>query len=160
MEEDASFGSTKLNKLLFFSDFLFYRFNGVAITGAAYQKQDFGPVARRLLPEQQRLQNENRAVIQVRKRGNFQQHRLIALDEPNLKLCTGEEMALVNAVINGLRGHGALRLSDFSHRVSVGWQSAELGEDIPYGTVFLAPPMEPTPSQEKRALELAAEHAA
>lgn len=129
MEEDASFGSTVLNKVLFFCDFYSYRFTGAAITGAVYQKQDYGPTARRLLPVQTQLRESNRATVQVLMRGEFTQRRLIALDEPDLTLFSGPEMALVNAVINGFRGHGALRLSKLSHRVSVGWQAAALGED-------------------------------
>jgi len=158
MEEDASFGATVLNKVLFFSDFLSYRFDGQPITGAIYQKLDHGPAPRRLLPEQARLVKEKRAVVQVRERGEYRQKRLIALDQPNLALFSGEEIATVNTIINGLRGHGALRLSDFSHVVSVGWQAAEYGEDIAYGTIFLLPPKSPTPSQEKRAKELAVEY--
>lgn len=158
MEDDASFGATVLNKVLFFSDFFSYRFDGQPITGAVYQKLDYGPAPRQLLPEQARLVKEKRAVIQVRERGQYRQKRLIALDDPDLGLFNGEEMATVNTVINGLRGHGALRLSDLSHDISVGWQAAEYGEDIAYGTIFLLPPMPSTPSQEKRAKELAVEY--
>jgi hypothetical protein len=159
MEEDASFGATVLNKILFFSDFLSYRFDGAPITGAVYQKLDHGPAPRRLLPEQERLVSEGRAVIQIRQRGDYRQKRLIALDRPDLTLFSAEEISSVNTVINGLRGHGAFRLSNFSHDISVGWQAAEYGEDIAYATIFLLPPLTPTPSQEKRAKELAVEFA-
>ncbi len=38
--EDRRFGATKLNKVLFFSDFLAYRLLGDPITGAQYRKLD------------------------------------------------------------------------------------------------------------------------
>ena len=44
--DDPAFGDVKLNKLLFFSDFLAYTNLGQPITGAEYQKLDFGPARR------------------------------------------------------------------------------------------------------------------
>ena len=160
LEDETTFGATVLNKVLFFCDFLSYRFDGAPITGAIYQKLNYGPAPRHLLPEQQRLMDDGRAVVQKRDAGGYTQKRLIALDDPKLELFTGEEIASVNTVINGLRRTGATRVSELSHQLSVGWLAADLYEDIPYATIFLAPPLTPTPSQEKRARELAAELAA
>lgn len=36
--------TTKLNKLLFYVDFLFYKHNAVSLTGAAYRRLQYGPV--------------------------------------------------------------------------------------------------------------------
>ena len=36
--------TTKLNKLLFYVDFLFYKHNAVSFTGAAYRRLQYGPV--------------------------------------------------------------------------------------------------------------------
>ena len=44
--DDPAFGDVKLNKLLFFSDFLAYTNLGHPTTGAEYQKLDFGPARR------------------------------------------------------------------------------------------------------------------
>jgi len=46
--DDPGFGMVKLNKLLYRADFEAYRLLGHSITGAVYEKQDFGPVARPL----------------------------------------------------------------------------------------------------------------
>jgi hypothetical protein len=158
MESDESFGATVLNKVLYFSDFYSYRFDGAPITGAVYQKLNYGPAPRQLLREQQNLIEEGRAALQKRQFGDFFQKRLIALSDPKLELFTGEEIANVNVVINAFKGSGATKSSRFSHAVSVGWQAMELGENIEYGTVFLAPPMAITPAQEIRAKELAKAH--
>ena len=48
-EDDEAFGAVKLNKLLFFSDFLAFVRLGKAITGQEYQKLDHGPAPRRML---------------------------------------------------------------------------------------------------------------
>ncbi len=156
MEDDPAFGATVLNKVLFFSDFLAYRILGEPITGAVYQKLDYGPAPRRLLPEQKRLEDEHRAVVQPRLRGGRTQRRLVALDKPNLDLFKGSEIALVDQVIAALRGHGAVEVSEVSHRASVGWLAVQLHADIPYGTIFFSPPKSATPSQVDRARQLAA----
>src|SRR5687767_3702503 len=49
-ECDERFGAVKLNKLLFFSDFLAYGRLGSSITGQDYQKLQHGPAPRKLLP--------------------------------------------------------------------------------------------------------------
>lgn len=48
--DDSTFGSVKLNKILFFSDFLTYAEFGEPITGFVYQKLANGPAPNRLLP--------------------------------------------------------------------------------------------------------------
>src|SRR5438034_140375 len=44
--DDPTFGETKLNKVLFFSDFQAFRVLGRPITGAEYQRNIYGPTAR------------------------------------------------------------------------------------------------------------------
>src|SRR5450759_2012975 len=46
LSDDPTFGETKLNKTLFFSDFKAFRVLGTSITGADYQKNRYGPTAR------------------------------------------------------------------------------------------------------------------
>lgn len=44
------FGATKLNKILFYSDFIAYAKLGKSITGEKYQKLPLGPAPKYLLP--------------------------------------------------------------------------------------------------------------
>ncbi len=154
MENNINFGATVLNKVLFFADFLAYATLGVPITGAVYQKLDHGPAPRQLLPEQERLINDGRAVLQTRELGGFVQKRLVPLDDPKLDLFTPDEIALVIQIIDTLGDKTALAMSELSHRLSTGWRAAELHEDIRYATVFLRSPMEHTATQIKFAKEL------
>src|SRR5437763_14359378 len=52
---DPKFGATKLDKILFYSDFFAYANLGKPITGFAYQKLPTGPAARRLLPATKKM---------------------------------------------------------------------------------------------------------
>lgn len=135
--DDSTYGAVKLNKLLFFSDFLAYANLGESITGATYQKLQHGPCARALLPVQGELIAKNEAVVvPVGVSGNFTQKRLVALRAPDLTLFKPDEIALVDSVIEQLKGATATKVSRFSHRWSLGWKAASIGEDVPYQTVF------------------------
>jgi hypothetical protein len=83
-EDDPSYRATKLNKILFYSDFLAYARLGAAITGAEYQRLKFGPAPRQLPPVQTALQKEGAAVLQERWQYTQTQKRLVALRPPDL----------------------------------------------------------------------------
>ena len=51
---DPRFGATKLNKILYFADFLAYAESGEPITGMEYRENLNGPARRRLLPSARR----------------------------------------------------------------------------------------------------------
>ena len=57
-ERDEHFGATKLNKILFYSDFWAYRKLGRSITGEVYRKLEHGPAPKRLLPVVRRMEKD------------------------------------------------------------------------------------------------------
>lgn len=155
--DDASFGATKLNKILFFSDFLAYANLGESITGAAYQKLDHGPAPRELLPALDVLRENMDAVVQVSNAHGYKQKRLVALRSPVLGLFSANEIAIVDDVIEGLRDRNASEVSRLSHILSIGWKLAKMRETIPYESVFVSADV-PTESDITRGQELAREH--
>jgi hypothetical protein len=155
--EDPAFGATKLNKILFFSDFIAYGRHGRPITGARYQRLERGPAPRELLPAQKQLAEANEAVVVKQRRFNFEQKRLLPLREPDLSLFSGEEIALVDRVIDLLRHYDATSVSALSHEIAVGWRLAGDGEDIPYESVFISNDP-PTPTDIRKGQELAKKH--
>ncbi len=155
--DDPSFGATKLNKILFFSDFLAYGRTRRPITGATYQRLERGPAPRELLPAQDELCKVGDAIVVEQRRFNYPQKRLIPLREADLSAFVAEEIALVDKVIDLLRAHNAASVSALSHDIGVGWQIADDGTDIPYEAVFLSADT-PTPTDVKRGRELAQQH--
>jgi len=136
-EDDPRFGSTKLNKILFYADFIHYGKTGRSITGAEYQRLEWGPAPRRLLPIQRELEEGDALAIQkVEYHGRYQK-RTVALREPDLSSFSGEEIATVDGVIDDLWGANASDVSDLSHRLP-SWQIAEENETIPYVSVFVS----------------------
>ena len=135
--DDKKFGATKLNKILFFSDFVSMRRQGQAIMGTPFMREKKGPVPRRLLPVRERLIEQKRAVIQkVTLFSGKEQHRLIALDEPDLSIFTSADIDIVTAIIGALWNKTAEQVSDLSHELPA-WELADDKEDIPIEAAFI-----------------------
>ena len=156
MEGDSTFGATKLNKVLFFSDFLFFGTHGVPITGATYQRLPHGPAPRELLPVRDALEGAGDAVVRTVTYLGRPQKRLLPLRSANVNVFNPEELELVDEVIEALWEKTATQVSTTSHILSVGWRVAHEMEVIPYETIFLS--QEPISEAEmRRGLELAHE---
>lgn len=155
--DDPCFGATKLNKILYFADFLHYGEYGKPITGVEYQKLQYGPAPRRLLPVRDELVNKGDLGIQpVGLRSGSTQKKPVNLREPDLSLFSGTEIAEVDGVIESLRNHDSDMVSELSHRM-VGWQVVAENETIPYTTVFVSNP-KLSKAEVERGLEIAAKH--
>jgi hypothetical protein len=137
-ECDKHFGAVKLNKQLFYCDFLAYQIYGKSITGQRYQKLDHGPAPRALLPVVRDLETEGAVVQQDRLTyGKHTQRRVVALRDADLSAFSAEEIALVDKVLDELRDFNAASVSDLSHRF-LGWKLARVGEDIPYQVALVS----------------------
>ncbi len=136
-EEDPNYGMVKLNKLLFFCDYLWYAKTGRPITGAEYQRLPLGPCLRRMLPIKTAMEERGDAAVQKREVfGGRIQDRLIALREPKLGSFSGEEIAFVNWVIELFHNHNAQTISAYTHDRAF-WQAFQDKEIIPYEAVFV-----------------------
>jgi hypothetical protein len=154
---DERFGATKLNKILFFSDFLSYGLAGVPITGATYQKLEKGPAPKQLKPIAREIVSEKSGIFIKRPWFNYTQTVLIPMRPANRNLFSAEEIDLVDEVIRDLAPRDASETSELSHDRSEAWQIAEIGEIIPYEAVFLST-RKPTSVDVQRAQELARKH--
>jgi len=135
---DKKFGFTKLNKILYFSDFIAYGKLGKSITGVEYQRLEHGPAPRRLVPVRERMIENKELVVQsVALLGGKIQHRTVNLREPDLDMFTGSEINIVNQIIEVLADCDAETVSELSHQ-EVGWKVVKDGETIPYKMVFLS----------------------
>lgn len=151
-EGDKRFGATKLNKLLFFADFLAYLYLGKPITGHEYQALPKGPAPRYLMPIREAMEVDKDIAIQKIDFYGREQHKIFALREPDLSLFTAEEIELVHHIIEECWNKRANDISDDSHRF-VGWALAGPGETIPY-EVALVSTTDPTPADIAYAKEL------
>ena len=129
--DDERFGSIKLNKLLFYSDFLAYVKLGRSITGHEYQKLDHGPAPRRMLPILKEMVGAHDLAIEKRDYYGRIQNLPIALRPAKVSVFTAEEMAVITEVIESLGRKNSKGISSLSHEFS-GWKNAEDGDTVPY----------------------------
>jgi hypothetical protein len=135
---DPNFGSTKLNKILYFSDFLAYGHLGKPITGIAYQHLEKGPAPKMLCPVRARMIEKGDLRIEPRLTPfGYEQKRPIPLREASLELFEATQLNMVHEVIRALSQTNAIEASNISHRM-VGWKTTKMKETIPYASIFLS----------------------
>ncbi|MDA0264392.1 MAG: Panacea domain-containing protein [Chloroflexi bacterium] len=134
------FGATKLNKILFFSDFIAYEDLGSSITGAEYMALEFGPAPREMIPIREEMVLNGDIVIE--RRGS--QTRLVPERPPNSEIFSPEERAIVDRLIELLKCQDAEWISELSHKF-LGWRAAWAETlytggwaTIPYETVHVS----------------------
>jgi hypothetical protein len=156
-QDDPRFGATKLNKLLYFSDFLAFGNFGRPITEVPYQHLQNGPAPRRFKVVESKLKEEFAIAVQnLNLPSGKTQIRTFALRPPDLSAFTGDEIALVDQLIEKHWEDDAESISRYSHNY-VGWKMTQMGQSIPYGSIFLSD--EPlTEAEIVRGQELAARY--
>jgi hypothetical protein len=132
---DPRFGRTKLNKVLFFADFEAYRRTGRSITGSVYQHLPQGPCPHQLLPAINSLGND--VVWRTTETPVGRQHQLVALRSARVDIFDGVEIAIVDEVIDHLRGLTNGQVSELSHE-TIAWRLTQNGDEIPYGSALLS----------------------
>ena len=115
-DEDPHFGAVKLNKILFYSDFLHFAEHGKPITGVEYRKYPLGPCPARMKVIKQEMEAEELAYEYTNPlHSGLRQKRMLARRSPVLSLFSAQEIATVDTVIAKLRAWNASEVSEFSH---------------------------------------------
>lgn len=156
--DDPSFGSVKLNKVLFHADFSAYAKLGDSLTRYEYRAQHAGPTLYAMLPVLREMEGDER--LQVRRVDDwaFPQDRIEALDQPNLDLFSADELAVIEDSIERLRGMSADEVIEAAHNFP-GWVHAwerGKGSTIPYESVFWDARTELEDWEQEEAKDLAA----
>ena len=143
-ENPSILGSTKLNKVLWFSDVLAYLNWGRSITGETYIKRQFGPVPKHILPILDELRDEQAIVIRDSAYYGNPKRDFIALSKPDLGEFSPDEISLIDSTIERVcRRHTAKSISEITHDDI--WKMAALGEEIPVSAMFSCRVGEVTP---------------
>ncbi|MDE2987722.1 MAG: DUF4065 domain-containing protein [Chloroflexota bacterium] len=155
-EDDPRFGTTKLCKILYYSDFEAYRELGQPITGASYFKMERGPVPLVMYDVREELESSGVARVVKDDHNPFAPQRLeVSESRPSYggNLSPGE-LRIVDDVIQRLKDDNATSVSDASHR-EPGWIATPDNEIIPYETAWVSPgPSSPKMMEFVRSLEI------
>lgn len=124
---------TKMNKLLFYIDFLSYRERGMAISGLSYRAIDFGPVPERwerVYSQFDEIRPEMKAI------GDFEGVMLRSDLKADVSLFSEEELQLMERVCSKLGGCSSRVLSEKSHKEQ-GWKdNFKQHRIIPFDNAF------------------------
>lgn len=108
---------------------------GRSITGEAYERVEEGPAPQGLAAAFHALRG-NYAEAE-RDYREAKQRRIVALREADLSAFSGQEIALFDGILSDVRETG--QPTELRDRFPA-WQIAEIGEEIPYSTVFVGQP--------------------
>lgn len=151
---DPRFGTVKLNKLLYYSDFEAYRRLGEPITAATYRKMVEGPAPLQMLTQRRIMLDSGEVSMGYQHYFTGVLPRLVPGRPARRELFAPEELEIVDQVIDGMWHMTEREAAEFSQR-ELGWLAAHAGEEIPYPTAWLSPG--PVPQEaEEHAAELAA----
>lgn len=133
LQECGEVFCTKMNKLLFYIDFLSYRQRGVAMTGLSYRAIDFGPVPDRW----DRIYSEFDEIHQEpRMMGDYEGSVLVADASPDQIILSKEERAIVYTICHRFKDSSSREISAISHE-EPSWQKYhEYHEKIPFVESF------------------------
>lgn len=133
-ENPRKLGMHRLNQVLWYSDRTVYLESGHPLTGATYIRQQAGPQARPLQPMLDELEKDGViARRRAERRGDFD--LLFAIQRPDLTRFKPDEISVVEAAtrVICLDANGSIARQTAHDRV---WQAAQIGEVLPYFTVF------------------------
>lgn len=122
---------TKLNKALFYADFLHYRRFGTAISGCRYVHMQFGPVPSDFYALQAALVEDTSISERPTVLGECEGTLFIASRSADLALFSDEERATLAEIASHFDGWSAKRIMEFSHREPA-WLETKERETIPY----------------------------
>jgi len=127
-------GETVLYKLLFYIDFDYYERYEEQLIGATYIKNHHGPTPKEFAAIVKKM--ENKDIIRVKdKYFDYPQTKYLPLREPDLTKLNGQEIELIDEVLNKLSDMNANQISAYAHN-DVPWITTETGKVIPYESVF------------------------
>ncbi len=135
-EGDQYFGATKLNKLLFFADFISFVQNGMSISSAAYEARPEGPMVKGFYDLRDKMNGKD-IMTRSQEFAGYVQYKTLALRNADVKIFSSEEMSIIIRVINEYRQMSASQMSALSHEF-LGWQAVDFGEEIPYETALVS----------------------
>lgn len=123
---------TKLNKSLFYSDFLHYRRFGAAISDCRYVHMQFGPVPADFYTLQGALVEDTSINERYSQVGDCEGTVFVASRPADLSGFSSQEIATMEEIARHFDGWGAKQISEFSHNEPA-WLETRDRETISYG---------------------------
>ena len=122
---------TKLMKLLNYSDMIFYKENGISISGLKYAHLPYGPVPDHFEMLLGKMAEDHIAHINILYDGAYEKHQVVPEQDIPEGGLTDLELNVLERVYEKFKDFGSSDISDYSHKEK-GYQSTKEGEIISY----------------------------
>jgi hypothetical protein len=131
------FGLVKLNKIIWRADFEAFATRGVPVTGRPYQRLQFGPAAKEMLPIHSEMLRDGLIAVELRDFGdNMVERRTIALHDAALRNFNAEDLSFVDGSVRHYWDKTGTEASDESHGVA--WSTRHDRDPMPYESAYLS----------------------
>ena len=124
---------TKMNKILFYADFLSYRQYGISISGLTYKALDYGPVPEhwdRIYSQFDEIYQEQRII------GEKEGIILKTSEKPDITTFTETEIQILQTICTKFRNTSATEISRISHNEPAWIECNPTHSKIPFNYAF------------------------
>ena len=122
---------TKLMKLLNYSDMVFYKENGISISGLRYAHLPYGPVPDNFDIILGKMAADHLAHIEVIYDGAYEKHQVIPECDVPEGILSDAETEVLNRIYEKFKNFGSVEISDYSHKEK-GYNATKTGQIISY----------------------------
>ena len=122
---------TKLMKLLNYSDMVFYKENGISISGLKYAHLPYGPVPDNFDIILGKMAADHLAHIEVIYDGAYEKHQVIPECDVPEGVLSDSEVEMLNRIYEKFKSFGSVEISDYSHKEK-GYNATKTGQIISY----------------------------
>lgn len=122
---------TKLMKLLNYSDMIFYKENGISISGVRYAHLPYGPVPENFDILLGTMTAGHIAHIEVFYDNGYEKHQVVPEEEMPAGILSGDELAVLERIYEKFKDFGSVDISNYSHKEK-GYTDTRKGEIISY----------------------------
>ena len=122
---------TKLMKLLNYSDMVFYKENGISISGLKYAHLPYGPVPDNFDIILGKMAADHLAHIEVIYDGAYEKHQVVPECDVPEGVLSDSEVEMLNRIYEKFKSFGSVEISDYSHKEK-GYNATKTGQIISY----------------------------
>ena len=122
---------TKLMKLLNYSDMIFYKENGISISGLRYAHLPYGPAPENFDILLGTMAADYIAHIEVFYDNGYEKHQVVPEKEMPKNILSKEELDVLNRIYTKFEKFGSAEISNYSHKEK-GYVETKKGEIISY----------------------------
>ena len=122
---------TKLMKLLNYSDMIFYKENGISMSGLRYTHLPYGPVPENFDMLLGKMSADHVAHIEVIYDNAYEKHQVVPESDIPVGVLSDEELIVLEKIYEKFKDFGSVDISNYSHKEK-GYCETKRGEIISY----------------------------